>query len=250
VDTLDGCFRTVTVRFVAEGQEDVVQKVDLGKSLPVARIPKLDARDHELYQWRLIPSVTAQTLSMGETAEMQYISNERLTNILFDQTYEAVFDTKNMVIASREKTTSGRSLALAVGAFDEDTKLHLTNITEQEPTVCGTTVQEVWQVTMADIGVKKLHYRIPADMEAAHIALYVKDISGNWVQREFTVEGSYMIFPFTHGESGFALEVLPAEEFPVTTVVIVAAAAVFVLISVKTVKKHRAKKEGTAGEKK
>ena len=59
-----------------------------------------------------------------------------------------------------------------------------------------------------------------------------------------------MIFPFTHGESGFALEVLPPAEFPVTTVVIAAAAAVLVLIAVKSVKKHRAKKKGTAGEKK
>jgi len=141
-------------------------------------------------------------------------------------------------------------LALAIGAFDQGTTLHLTNITEQEASVGGVTVRENWQVTMADIGVEKLHYYIPDGVDAEQIVLYVKDISGNWVQREFIVEGSYMIFPFTHGESGFALEVLPPAEFPVTTVVIAAAAAALVLIAVNTTKKHRTKKKGTTGEKK
>ena len=249
-ETLDDCFRTVTVRFVAEGQEDTVLTVGLGESLPVAKIPQLEVGEHELYQWQLIPGVTAQTLSMGETAQVQYVSKERLTNILFDQTYEAVFDAKNMVVASGETAASGRSLALAVGAFDQGATLNLTDITEQNPNINGKTLQQVWQVTMSDIGVEKLHCHIPEGVDAEQIVLHVKDISGNWVQRSFTVEGSYMIFPFTHGESGFALEVLPAEEFPVATVVIAAAAAMLVLIAVKSDKKHRAKKKGTAGEKK
>ena len=250
VENLDESFRVVTVRFVAEGREDTVLTVDLGKTIPVAKIPQLEVGEHELYQWQLIPSVTSETLGMGQAAKIQYISKERLTNILFDQTYLAVFDAKNMVVASGEKTASGRPLALAVGAFDQGTTLNLTDITEQNPNINGKTLQEVWQVTMADIGVEKLHYYIPEGVDAEQIVLYVKDISGNWVQREFIVEGSYMIFPFTHGESGFALEVLPPAEFPVTTVVIAAAAAVLLLIAVKSVKKHRAKKKGTAGEKK
>lgn len=248
VETLDECFRTVTVRFVAEGMEDVVLTVDLGKTLAVAKIPELETGENEQYQWQLRPSVTAETLSMGETAEAQYISRERLTNILFDQTYEAVFDAKNMVVASEEKTPSGRSLALAVGAFDQGTTLRLANITEQEPTVNGVSIQESWQVTMTDIGVEKLHYHIPDGAEPENIILYVKDISGSWVQRSFTVEGSYMIFDFSHGESGFALEVLSSEELPVTA--IVTAAAVLLLTLGFGVKKRKEKKKGTAGEKK
>lgn len=248
VEILDDMLRTVTVRFIVDGQEDVVLDVDLGTTLAAAKIPELEVGEHELYQWQLIPSVTAETLAVGETADVQYISKERLTNILFDQSYEAVFDAKNMVVASEEKAESGRSLALAIGAFDKGTTLNLTNITEQESVINGATVLENWQVTMADIGVEKLHYHIPADMDAGRIALYVKDISGNWVQREFTVEGSYMIFSFTHGESGFALEVLSAEEFPVAAVVIAAAAVVLALIVLKAIKKRDAKKKGTVSE--
>lgn len=242
-ETLDACFRTVTVRFVAEGQEDIVLTVGLGETIPVTKIPELAVGEHELYQWQLIPGVTAETLALGEVAEVQYISRERLTNILFDQTYVAVFDAKNMVVSSEEKTETGRSLALAVGAFDQGTTLHLTEITNQEPTVNGMTIQEAWKVTMADIGVEKIHYHIPQGMDAEHIALYVKDASGNWVQRSFTVEGSYMIFNFTHGESAFALEVLPAEKLSAAAIAIGAGTVVLLLMAGVHVKNRRTKKE-------
>ncbi len=249
-ETLDDCFRTVTVRFIAEGQEDTVLTVDLGETLPVAKIPQLEVGEQELYQWQLIPSVTAEALGMGEAPRIRYISRERLTNILFDQTYEAVFDAKKMVVTSEEKAESGRPLALAIGAFDQGTTLRLTNITEEESSVGGVTVQENWQVTMADIGIEKLHYLIPEGVDEENIVLYVKDISGNWVQRGFTVEGSYMIFPFTHGESGFALEARHGEVFSVTTVVIAVAAVAVLIIAGKKISGGKAKKKGIVGEKK
>lgn len=250
MENLDDMFRTVTIRFVAEGQADEVLNVDLGQSLAVAKIPQVETQENELYQWQLRKNVTSETLSMGEVEQVQYISKERLTNILFDQTYEAVFDAKNMVVYSENKAESGRPLALAVGAFDKGITLKLTDVTEQEASINGVVLQENWQVTMEDIGIEKLHYHIPQSMDAERIVLYVKDISDNWVQREFTVEGSYMVFAFTHGESGFALEVLPQEELPVTTIAIVAGAVVLLLIAAVISKKHKAKKKGTASEKK
>lgn len=147
-----------------------------------------------------------------------------------------------MVVASENKAESGRSLALAVGAFGADTTLTLTDITEQESVIGDVTVRENWQVSMADIGIEKLLYYIPEGVNAENIVLYVKDIDHNWVQRDFTVEGSYMIFPLTHGESGFALEVDSGEAFPVAIVVIAAAAAVLALIACKVVRKRKAKK--------
>ena len=250
VENLDACFRTATVRFIAQGQEDIVMTVGLGKAISLARIPRLEVGEHELYQWQLIPGVTAKTLALGETPDAQFISKARLTDILFDQTYVAVFDAKNMVVASLEKTESGRPLALAVGAFDADTTLSITDITAQEPTVNGTAVLENWQVTLVDIGPEKLHYHIPEGQNADRLVLYVRDISGSWVQRSFAVEGSYLIFSFTHGESGFALAQLPREELPVSAIGIAAGAGILLLIAGILMKKRRAKQKGAAGEKK
>ena len=246
-ETLDTCFRSVTVRFVVDGQEDTVIPLGLGESLDLSRIPQLEVGAQELYQWVLRQAVASETLGMGETAEVRYISRERLTDILFDQTYEAVFDAKNTVVASEERTPSGRALALAVGAFDRDTTLNLTGITEREPAVNGIPVLENWQVTMADIGIEKLHYHIPGGVDPERTVLYVKDASGSWAQREFTVEGSYMIFPFVHGEMGFALEVLPEEGLSVAAIVLGAGAAAL-LVALGLSRKRKVKK-GTAGGK-
>ena len=243
VETLDACFRTVMLRFVAEGREDVVLTVALGKSLDAERIPQLEVGEQEQYQWQLRPDVTAEVLAMGETAPVQYISQERLTGILFDQTYEAVFDAKNIVVASQEKTASGRNLALAVGAFDKNTTLNLTNITEQEPAGNGIRFLENWQVTVTDMGVEKLHYHIPVGVDAETIALYVKDASGSWTQRGYTVEGSYMIFDFAYGESGFALEVQPKKDVPVAAIAIAAGAVMGSLLAGKLRKNRKVKKE-------
>ena len=248
-ETLDDMFRNVSVRFVVPGQEDTVFTVGLGKSLAVARIPQPETGEEELYQWVLHQDVTSETLGMGEAPQNQYLSRERLTNILFDQTYEAVFDTKNTVVASEEVTESGKALALAVGAFDKGTVLHLADIAQVEGTVNGAAMLEVWQVTLSDIGIEKLHYHIPAGMETGRTVLYVKDISGNWVQRSFTVEGSYMIFPFTHGESGFALELLPEEELPVSAIIIGVSVVILLVITGILIKKRKAKKKGSDSEK-
>ena len=87
-------------------------------------------------------------------------------------------------------------------------------------------VLENWQVTLVDIGPEKLHYHIPDGQNADRLVLYVRDISGSWVQRSFAVEGSYLIFSFTHGESGFALAQLPGEELPVSAIGIAAGAGI------------------------
>lgn len=243
VENLDDCFRTVSVGFEAEGQEAAVMTVGLGDSLALDRIPQLEVGDQEQYQWVLRPDVTSEVLSMGETEKVHYLSQERLTGILFDQTYEARYDTKNTVVASEEKTAGGRNLALAVGAFDKGTTLSLTH-SGQGPE--GISATEVWQVTVSDIGIEKLHYHIGED--ARQTLLYVKDSNGSWVQRSFTVEGSYMIFEFTQGETAFALEVLPAEEFPVAAVALGAGGLVLLLILRKVMKSRKAKKKGTVRE--
>ena len=248
-DTLDDRFRSVTVRFLSQGQEELALTVGLGETIPVEKIPQPEVGSREQCQWQLIPPVTAETLAMGETAQIQYISRERLTGILFDQTYVAVFDAKNQVVASREKAENGRNLALAVGAFDQNTQLYLEDVTQTAQIPGAAEIREAWQVTMEDMGIEKLHYHIPEGISAERIRLYVQDASGSWAQRDFLVEGSYMIFPFAQGERAFALEVLPEEGLPVAALA-GGAAAVVLLLAAVMLRKRKAAKKGRSGEKK
>ena len=248
VEGLDDSFRTVTIRFAADGQEDVLMHVDLGETLALGKIPRLETGEQELYQWQLEEDVQTEMPAMGEAAAVQYISRSRLSKILFDQSYTATFDAKNMVVATEKKTESGRPLALAVGAFNADTELKLTDIRAQEPVVQDITVLENWKVTMKDTGIRKLHYHIPKGIHPEEILLHVQDGTGSWAQREFTVEGSYLIFPFAYGERGFALEVRVEEQSSVPVSAVVSGAVAALLIAGVALKKRKAKKE-TVSEK-
>ena len=137
---------------------------------------------------------------------------------------------------------------LAVGAFNADTELKLTDITPKEPVGQDITVLENWKVTMKDTGIRKLHYHIPKGLRPEEILLHVQDGTGSWAQREFTVEGSYLIFPFTYGERGFALEVRAEEKSSVPVIAVVSGAAAVLLIAGISLKKRKAKKE-TVSEK-
>ena len=185
--------------------------------------------------------VARETLAMGETAQPQYASAQLLTDVLFDQTYKAVFDAKNTVIGSSNLTAVGRPLALATGLFDQTTVLELVAL---EPSVNGAEVLESWQVRMDAPGLEKLHYHIPEGVNAENLRLLVRDAAGNWVQREFAVEGSYMIFELGYGEDAFALELLPEEEMPV---VLIGVGGFALLVAVVLICRKR--KKGAACEK-
>ena len=211
---------TVTIRLRVQGREDVVMNVPLGSTIALADIPQLETEAHEQYQWQLVREVTT-----GADRDT-YLNQDMLTKVLFDRTYVAVFDGKDTVVGSENLTAAGRPLALAVGGFNQGVTLKLTDMTLQQPTVNGVTVWETWNVTMSEGGVEKLHYHIPADVAAEDITLYVKGADGSWAVREFTVEGSYIIFSFTERDSAFALAVREGGSFSILAVAAIAAVAV------------------------
>lgn len=202
---LDDMFKTVSVRFKAEGQDDVVMTINLGDTIPLEKVPVLAVGEGELYEWEYQKPVTYKILGMNETEEKYYMSEARFTNVLFDQTYLADFAPKNMVSEGVDKTEDGKNIILAVGVFDNNTVVTLSDQLQTEPEVCGKEVFENWNVQISNIGVEKLHYRIPEEVDCEQIQLYVKDAEGVWNEREYTIVGTYMVFEFTDGEQGFAL---------------------------------------------
>ena len=191
---LSDLLRTVTLRFVAEGQEDVVLTVNVGESLTMEQIPTIAVDAESEYEWELIPAVTSEVLAMGETATVEYLSEDSITNILFSQTYKVAFDLKDTVISSVQRNDKNLSIVLAEGIFAKNTILELTEQTEG------------WKVVLSNTGVSKLHFLLPENFDAEKLVLKVQDASGTWSERAFVVEGSYIVFDFADGEVGFALQ--------------------------------------------
>lgn len=206
IPNLDEAFKKVSIRFGVEGQEDIVLTVPTGGTLALEQVPGVDTTENEIYEWVFKKPVVSKLLGMNEVEEVLYLSEARLTNILFDQTYEVDFNPKHMVAQGKDKTADGKTRVLAIGAFDTDTEITLTNVLSEEKTVLDVAVNENWKVSISNIGVQGIRYRIPVGMNVEDITLFVKDAEGNWKERDFTVIGSYLAFDFVDGEQGFALQ--------------------------------------------
>ncbi|MBQ8041297.1 MAG: hypothetical protein IJ274_15765, partial [Lachnospiraceae bacterium] len=242
LENLDEVFKTVTIRFKIAGQEDVVVIIPTGESMKLSDVPVLNVEDSQVYEWQYEKPVVSNVLAMNEEADVSYLSESKLTNVSFNQTYEAIFDAKDMVTQGENRTEDNHSVILAVGAFDKETSVELKDKLQAENLVNEHIVIENWEVTISNIGVEKLHYRIPEGKVAEDLILYVKDATETWNEREFMVEGSYIIFAFTDGEIGFALEEKAGGTFAENgAVVIVIAAGALCILAYAIKKKKRAK---------
>ena len=238
-ESLDDMFKTVEIRFIAENNEDVVLTINLGETLPLEKVPVPTVTEGDTYEWVYHKPVTTEVLGMNEVEEILYLSEARLTEILFDQTYEADFNPKHMVAKGKDKTADGKTRVLAIGAFDKLTEVTLTKMLSEESVVLGKSVVENWKVDISNIGVKELRYCIPTEMNADKIVVFVKDANGNWEERDCTVIGSYLSFDFVDGDQGFALY----ERVSIGNMVIIAAVVVAIgILSVAILKKRKQNK--------
>lgn len=237
---LDEGIKTVNVRFIAEGQEDVVLSVPVGESVSMDEIPTLTVDADSEYDWEWIPAVTSKVLGMGEIASKEYISEESLSNILFDQTYEVSYGLKDTVIQGSERDANNRTKILAEGTFAKNTTIAITDVLSQESLINGTELLQNWQVSVSNTGVTRLHYLLSEDTNVEAVKLFVKDTSNNWMEREFVIDGSYIVFDFVDGESGFALA--ENQEENMQKIMVVGAAVVSVLLLLTIVLRKGKKK--------
>jgi len=238
-ENLDDMFKTVTIRFVAENDEDVVLTLNLGETLALGNVPVPTVAEGETYEWVYNKPVTSKVLGMNEVEETLYLSEEKLTGVLFNQTYEADFNPKHMVAQGQDKTMDGKTRVLAIGAFDMMTDVVLTNMLSEEAVVLGKSVVENWKVEISNIGVKELRYCIPTEMDAENIVVFVKDAEGKWAERDVAVIGSYLAFDFVDGDQGFALY----EKTSVSGVVVIAAViAVIGIVAAVVIRKKKSTK--------
>lgn len=202
---LDAAFKSVNIRFKMKDQADVVKTIPVGESLPLDEIPTFTVEEGEEIDWELVPTVTEKVLGMNEIADITYISEQTLSNILFDQTYQVTFDVKGSVISASDRTESNLSILLAVGSFAKNTVLELQDVLASETKVKGKKAIANYEVSLSNPGVEKLHFLLPEGVKENEVKLFIKDTSGNWTERECIVEGSYLIFDFSSEDIGFAL---------------------------------------------
>ena len=198
-------FRTATVTFLVEGQNSVVLTVNIGESVTMDRVPELSTENAVEYGWEIVTAVTSEKLDMGETASAEYLSEDDLTNILFDQTFKAVFDAKDTVIKGKDVNENNLAVILAKGIFARDTKIDLITKMASDEKIDGKEPLVYWLVKLSNTGVNSLHYLIPEDVNPQKVKLFVRDNEDVWTEREFVQDLSYIIFDFADADTAFAI---------------------------------------------
>lgn len=210
---LSDLFRTVTVRFITEGKDDIVYTLNVGESLALDMVPTVDENTNYEYEWELLSVIATEVLSMGETETKEYLTEK-----------------------TEQRNEKNLPLVLAKGLFSKHTTIELLDtfssgvITE----VNGRDIIESWNIAFSNPGVKKVHYLISEELNPKNLVLYIQDNTGNWVKRDFEIEGAYIIFDFADGEAGFALrETSPYLVLFIILLILLVAADVLMILYVK-----------------
>ncbi|MGN0975102.1 MAG: hypothetical protein ACI4OL_03810 [Gemmiger sp.] len=224
LEGISDSFRTLTVRFVAEGTKDQVFEVEYGGALDP----------------NALPSVPVQT---GFTGKWDGLEEADLSCILFDETFTAVYTPLSSAQASAELRSVGHPVALLEGSFASDDTLHLTPDENQPELAAGETWLETWQLNLPasveweENQLYRLHYLPPEG--SSNVTLYLHSASG-WRETESTADGSYLVVDLCPGDDLLAAAERPSTAFPATLLGIGAALVLLALLRLRRRKKRRA----------
>jgi len=200
-EELDESFRNVTLRFVFEKGNPVELIVPLGGSVSKEEIPPIPEKE-------------------GYVSEWEGLSDADLSNILFDMEFHVLYISQDSVIASEEVRENGMPVVLVQGVFTSEAAVHATEM-EDGPTVgVGQILHEVWKIDLTERdNVTAIRFRLPNNMDAEHVRMYICGNDGTWREAEFTVDGSSAVMAFTSDDMAVAYA-----QTPVLTYVLIVAA--------------------------
>jgi len=190
-DTPD-LFQTVTVTFrFADGTAKTCS-LKPGNGLEESQIPQVPARE-------------------GYEGYWDGLEETDITHIDFDLFFDAVYESDGLTIAS-EENRNGLPLLLVQGNFRETAAVLLTQaaipVTEE-----GSTAFESWEIAIEGAKTVTGGRLLLPDAEGMTYTLRMQSADGNWENRDFTVNGSYLVFEMDGTETAIALTGKPTEQW-------------------------------------
>ena len=220
LEGLDERFLLVEVRFVAEGQDDIVFVLTPGEGLLLEDIPEP-------------PEKT------GKDGIWKGLEEADLDTVLFDMTFEASYDFYESVIEAEQISDKGLAILLAEGTFPTNTVLTIIDMTKTESKINEHNVLSFWNVSLNYEGDVTLHYLLPEGIKMENADLLVKNSSGNWTSREYVVDGTYLVFDFVKGETDFCIIEVQENDISWLFVILI---VIIIVIMTTVVLKARVKK--------
>lgn len=231
IEDLPDYFTAMTVRFVCEGQEDLLFQIPVGESFPAEQIPAVPMTEFHDGHW-------------------DGLSDADLSAIWYDQTFQAVYEPYYQTLQTSDTRENGLPILLAEGNFPQNSALTIQS-SHKAPTLAeGHSLLESWQLTAASPSELILHYQPQPEaldsMDRIHI--YVQDQTGTWTQRQTQVDGRYLIFGMAQDETNFCAVQIPVDYTPYYMAAGAAGTVLLVILVTVIVKKHRKRRQTITGE--
>lgn len=219
-------FRSVKLQFVfADGSSEII-RVPVGETLETAQIPELPAKE-------------------GYSAAWDGLTEDKLSNLLFDLRFDAVYEAHRTTIACEDTWKDGRPMLLVDGMFTENAEVTLTLSKEAPQLGDQETLLKAWNIHCNEGGTDARLLLTDA-VDTDNLKLYVRGADGKWNGSECHVDGSYLVFPLADSTVDAAL----VQEDSNATIWILSGAAAMVIILMTTIliliKKHNKKKSQAA----
>lgn len=185
IKDLPDTFRTVKVRFQFDDGTTEVVSVPIGEPLTAEQIPELPPRD-------------------GHSATWVGLNAADLSSLLFDMHVTAVYEPNRTTIESSEIWKDGRPILLLEGMFTDTAEVSV-QLTNASPTLNkNETLIKAWKITANEIGTTARLMMID-DEDSECWKIYVRCDGGKWNEREFHVDGRYLVFPLADDEADIAI---------------------------------------------
>lgn len=220
VSGMPGRMTRFTLRFLVEDEEIKSYDFSYGDSFGPETFPEIPVKDGSYASW----------------------DTQDLSDLHFDKTVTAEYVRYVMTLSSDASRSSGRSVFLLDGDFDDKAALAVTQVEEPE-LINGKAAVEQWHLSCSDPSQESYTVRYLSPDEAAKgYTVFVRDQDG-WQKASCSAFGSYLVFSVTAPELDVAI--VPAASVWLQRIIVCAVAAllVFVLLIVIRQSRHRKKKK-------
>lgn len=222
-------FEQSTITFIAEGETVLQVTQNTGTSF--------DA----------IPDVPVKN---GYTGVWVGLADVDLENLLFDVNIYADYVAYSTVIQSNQADSNGKPILLLQGDFSIGAVATVAKLENFTALTDGQKLIQAWDISVTEC--MDLHtgrLLIPTDVDLENMILLVRDSNGNWSERVYSTDGSYIVFSLEQGNNGIALVQQPTKSLITMQVLIAAgvgALAVALIFVVCIVIRRRKRKKSEA----
>ena len=178
-------FRTLHLRFVADGEEVAEVSFEYGGSISPSQIPDVPEKEGYTGVW---PAYDYTALYYSATIEAEYTPRE------------------GALAASYTREGSPMAVVLVEGDFDRRTQVMLARYEGELPAVENGTVLEAWTMGLTQLEEGQsysLRYLPPEVERGSSVQLYLLQ-DGRWIPAETEKAGSYLSLPCSERSVSFA----------------------------------------------